>query len=114
MENTGPQRRRFPRYRSNLEVTVYVGTKAIPARIAQLSRGGCLVNPPLPAQPTSAVKLSFRLSEDLGPINCIGEIVYNISDVGTGIAFTEISIHNQDLITDYFAKQPAVGQPADV
>ena len=114
MGNAGPQRRRFPRYRIDLEVTVYVGTKAVPARITQVSRGGCLIHPPLPAQPTSAVKLSFRLSEDLGPINCIGEIVYNISDVGTGIAFTEISIHNQDLITDFFAQRAAAGQPADV
>jgi hypothetical protein len=54
--------------------------------------------------------LSFRLREDVGPINCKGEIVYNIVDMGTGIAFTEISLHNQDVISEFFSKQPAAGE----
>ncbi len=106
----GPQRRRFPRYHTDLEVTVYVGAKAIPARISQVSRGGCLIFPPLPVQQASEIKLSFRFSDDEGPVNCKGEIVYSINDRGTGIAFTEISLHNQDRITEFFDKQPAAEQ----
>jgi len=102
-----PQRRRYPRYRTDLEVTVYVGTKAVPARITNVSRGGCLIFPPLPAQQSTEVKLSFRLGDDLGPVNCKGEIVYSINDRGMGVAFTEISLHNQDRITAFFANQPA-------
>ena len=102
-----PQRRRYPRHHTDLEVTVYVGTKAVPARITQVSRGGCLIFPPLPVQQSAELKLSFRLSDDLGPVNCKGEIVYSINDRGTGVAFTEISLHNQDRITAFFADQPA-------
>ncbi|MBI1941889.1 MAG: PilZ domain-containing protein [Acidobacteria bacterium] len=112
MDPTGLQRRRFPRFHTSLAATVYVGTKAVSAHISQISRGGCLISPPLPAQETSAIKLSFRLAEDVGPVNCIGEIVYNISDLGTGVAFTEISLYNQDLITEFFSKQPAAEEAA--
>jgi len=110
MESAAPQRRRFPRYRIDVQATVYVGTKAVPAHITQVSRGGCLIFPPLPNQPTSEIKLSFRLAEHVGPINCKGEIVYNIVSMGTGVAFTEISLHHQDLLTEFFANQPAVGE----
>ncbi len=48
--------------------------------------------------------MSFRLADDLPEIHCQGEILYSISDKGTGIAFTEISVHNQALITQYFEK----------
>jgi hypothetical protein len=108
--NSGPQRRRYPRYFTDLEVTVYVGTKAVPARITQVSRGGCLIFPPLPAQQSAEVKISFRLTGNSDPVNCKGEIVYSINDRGTGVAFTEISLYNQDRISDFFAKQPAAEQ----
>jgi len=37
----------------------------------------------------------------------MGEVVYSFEDKGTGVAFTEISIHNQDLITAHFTGQLA-------
>jgi PilZ domain len=107
MSDEGIQRRRFPRYVTDLDATVYLGSGALEAHIAQISRGGCLINPPLPSQPTPGIKLSFRLAEDLPYINCKAEIVYNVMDRGTGIAFTEISEYNKDLITEFYEKQPA-------
>jgi len=89
---------------------VYVGTKTVPARITQVSRGGCLIFPPLPVQQSAEIKLSFRLTDDLVPVNCKGEIVYSINDRGTGVAFSEISLHNQERITEFFANQPAAEQ----
>jgi hypothetical protein len=83
---------------------------AIPARINQVSRGGCLIFPPLPAQQSPEIKLSFRLGDDQGPVNCKGEIVYSINDRGTGVAFSEISLYNQDRISEFFAQQPAAEQ----
>jgi hypothetical protein len=51
------------------------------------------------------------LGEDSPSINCKGEIAYSISDRGTGIAFTEISIYQQDLITQYFEEQQGLPSP---
>ena len=45
-------------------------------------------------------------------VNCKGEIVYSVRDRGTGVAFTEISIYNQDRITEFFEKRQAPGQVA--
>lgn len=111
MADEGIQRRRFPRYPASLEATVYLATGAIRAHITQISRGGCLIFPPLPSQPSPGVKLSFRLAEEKPYINCKGEIVYSVVDRGTGIAFSEISEHNLDLITEFYEKQPAAGKP---
>jgi hypothetical protein len=109
----GPiQKRRFPRYRADLEVTIYLDSKCIQSRIPQVSRGGCLVFPPVPPHQSPAIKLSFRLADGLPSINCKGEIVYSINDQGTGVAFTEISLYNQDRITDFFEKQQAAEKPA--
>jgi hypothetical protein len=99
--------RRFPRYHTGLDVAISNGTQAMQGRITQVSRSGCLVSPALPSQQDPEVRLSFRLTTDSPPINCKGEICYTIADRGTGIAFTEISIHNQDLITQHFEKQAA-------
>jgi len=112
MSDAPGQRRRFPRYQCNLEVTVYLDSKCIQAGIRQVSRGGCLIFPPLPPHHSSAIKLSFQLGNGLPPINCKGEIVYSISDQGTGVAFTEISLYNQDRITDFFEKQLAAEKAA--
>lgn len=111
MADEGIQRRRFPRYPASLEATVYLATGAIRAHITQISRGGCMIFPPLPPQPSPGIKLSMRLSEDLPFINCKAEIVYSVVDRGTGIAFSEISEYNQDLITEFYEKQPAAGKP---
>jgi hypothetical protein len=109
----GPaQRRRFPRYQCNLEVTIYLDSKCIQARIPQVSRGGCLIFPPVPPHHSPAIKLSFQLADGLPSINCKGEIVYSISDRGTGVAFTEISLYNQDRISDFFEKGQAAEKPA--
>jgi len=107
MADQSSQRRRFPRYRAGLEAIIYLGSKTTQTRIVEISRGGCLVFPPLLPQPSPELKLSFRLGEDVPPVNCKGEIVYSISDKGTGIAFTEISLYNQDRITEFFEKQLA-------
>lgn len=103
--------RRFPRYRAALDVVIYQGSATRPARITQISRGGCLVFPPFPSQEKPDVKLSFRLSEELPPINCKGEAVHTIRDQGTGVAFTEIALHNQELITSFFESQLAGEKP---
>ncbi len=99
--------RRYPRYRTSTIIIVYHGSDSRECNILQISRGGCLVVPTLPFQQSSEVRLSFRLSDDLPAINCKGEIVYGIRDKGTGIAFTEISVYNQDLITSHFESQVA-------
>jgi c-di-GMP-binding flagellar brake protein YcgR len=111
MPEDGIQRRRYPRYPTSLEATVYLAIGALQAHIAQISRGGCLIFPPLPPQSSPAIKLSFQLTEDMPSINCKAEIVYSIVDRGTGIAFTEISEHNRDLIREHFEKQPAEPAP---
>jgi hypothetical protein len=112
MADEGVQRRRFPRYAANIEVTVYLDSGAIHTHIPQVSRGGCLIFPPLPPHQSPGIKLSFHLGGGLPPINCKGEIVYSISDRGTGVAFTEISLYNQDRITEFFEKQLAAQRPA--
>lgn len=106
MADEGIQRRRYPRYPARVEATVYLASGALQAHIAQVSRGGCLIFPPLPTQPSPGIKLSFQLSEDLPSVNCKAEIVYSVVDRGTGIAFTEISEFNRDMITEFFEKQP--------
>jgi c-di-GMP-binding flagellar brake protein YcgR len=101
------QRRRFPRYPVDLDLTVYLPSGTVKARLIQISRGGCLVFPPLPVQPNTEVRLSFQLVDGQPSINCKAEIVYSINDRGSGVAFTEISIHNQDRITEFCEKQLA-------
>lgn len=102
--------RKYPRYRAGLDVLISDGSQALQSRIVQVSRGGCLVFPTIPPQPSAEVRLSFRLVQDAPPINCKGEVAYTISDRGTGIAFTEISLYNQDLITQHFEKEPGPTQ----
>ena len=85
----------------------------VQASITQISRGGCLIYPPLPSRTSTEIRLSFRLAKDLPYINCKGEIIYSINDRGTGVAFREISIFNQDLITDYFEKRRPAEQTAE-
>ena len=112
MTDQGVANRRFPRYHAKVDVIIYLSTKVAQGHITQISRGGCLILPSLPSQPSPGVKMSFRLSEELPYINCKAEIVYNMIDKGTGIAFTEISQFNQDLITEFFNKQVAAEKPA--
>lgn len=112
MADEGIQRRRFPRYPANLDVTVYLDSGATQTHMPQISRGGCLIFPPLPPHQSPAIKLSFQLGDGLPSVNCKGEIVYSVRDRGTGVAFTEISIYNQDRITEFFEKPQAAGQAA--
>ena len=108
MGDEGAQRRRYPRYSCDLRVTVYMDTGVAQTRISQVSRGGCLIFPLLPSHKSPEVKVSFALLEGDPPINCKGEIVYSVKDRGTGVAFSEISIYNQDRLTEFFEKtQPA-------
>lgn len=108
MGEGGIEKRRFPRYSCDLRVTVYTNSSVVQTRIAQVSRGGCLTFPLLPASKSPDLKISFALAEGEPPINCKGEVVYSVKDRGTGVAFTEISIYNQDRITEFFEKtQPA-------
>lgn len=104
MVDEGIHRRRFPRYRLNQPVVVYQGAKSSMARVMQISRGGCLIYPPVDSRQGAEIKLSFQLAAALPSVNCKGEIVYSINDRGSGVAFTEISLHNQDLISDYCEK----------
>jgi hypothetical protein len=113
MSEDPAQRRRFPRYPSDLEATVFLDSGHVQARIVMISRGGGLVSPPLAPYQSPQIRLSFQLGDGQPPINCKGEIVYMISDRGTGVAFTEISLYNQDRITAFFEKQPA-SQPSTV
>lgn len=105
MSDESNGKRRFPRYHVDFPVAVYMDTGEIRSRIVQVSRGGCLVFPTLPTPESPSLKISFRLSQDLPFVNCRGELVYSIKDKGTGVAFTEISSYNQDLITNYCEKQ---------
>ncbi len=112
MGDEGIQRRRYPRYSCDLRVTVYMDSGVAQTRISQVSRGGCLIFPLLPACKSPEVKISFALVEGDQPINCKGEIVYSVKDRGTGVAFTEISIYNQDRITEFFEKTQLAEKPA--
>ena len=114
MADDGSQRRRHPRYRTDVPVTLFQGTRVTQARILNVSRGGCLVFPELGPGQTPEVKVSFPLDDGQPPINCKGEVVYSIRDRGTGIAFTEISIYNQDRITAHFERKAASGVAATV
>ena len=101
------EKRRFRRYPADLEAVVYQGGATAEGRIVQISRGGCLLRlPPPPAAQGMEMRLSFRLRADLPNINCKAETVYYVADRGAGVAFTEISAYNQDLITSHFEKQP--------
>ncbi len=104
------QRRRFPRYRAKLAVTLYLGSRIAQGSIVNISRGGCLIFPPLAEEPSAGIKISFSLNDGEPPINCKGEIVYTIQDRGTGVGFTEISVYNQDRITAHFEKLAAGGK----
>jgi hypothetical protein len=99
-------KRRFPRFNVSLDATVYVRLFSIPARITNLSQGGCLIYPPLGSASSTEVKLLFRLP-DGSRIACKGEIVYEIFDRGTAIAFTEISQNHQERIAEFFERQAA-------
>jgi hypothetical protein len=66
-----------------------------------------LIFPPLPPLPSGPLRISFRLGDDAPYVKCKGEVVYSLEDKGTGVAFTEISIYNQDLITTHFKGQLA-------
>jgi hypothetical protein len=112
MPEDGIQRRRHPRYPCDVAVTVYVDSTIIQARIPQISRGGCLIFPPLPAHKSPEIKLSMAFEDGLPPANCKGEIVYTIAARGSGVAFTEISIYNQDRISSFFAKPSSAEKPA--
>lgn len=112
MPDPAVQRRRHPRYLVDLEVIVYRPGDALRAHATTISRGGCLIFPPLTDPTSSLIKMSFRISEDLPYINCKGQVVYSIQDRGTGVAFTEISQFNQDLITDYFERRLAAEKQA--
>lgn len=101
------QKRRFPRYKTAVAVTVYQGGTVCQAQIVNISRGGCLIFPPLPPAENPELRLSFCLPDGSTYINCKGEVVYSISDKGTGVAFREISIYNQDRITEFFEKRLA-------
>lgn len=107
MADPGASQRRYPRYHTDVDIIIYQGQSSIRGRIKQISRGGCLLFPPLPPLSNQPLRISFRLSENAAYINCKGEVVYRFEDKGTGIAFTEISIYNQDLITGHFEKQLA-------
>ncbi len=113
MGEGGTEKRRFPRYSCDLRVTVYMDSGVVQTRIPQVSRGGCLIFPLLPRYKSPEVKISFGLLEGDTPINCKGEIVYSIKDRGTGVAFTEISIHNQDRITEFFEKTQSTEKPPE-
>jgi hypothetical protein len=106
-------KRRFPRYHTAVDVTIYQGRTIVNGRITQISRGGCLIFPPLPPLSDQALRISFRLAGDLPYINCKGEVAYSFADKGTGVAFTEISLHNQDLITSHFEKQSPASGPTN-
>jgi hypothetical protein len=112
MPEEGIQRRRHPRYLCDVAVTVYLDSGIIQTRIPQISRGGCLIYPPLPGHKSPEVKLSMGLEDGLPPVNCKGEIVYTINARGSGVAFTEISLYNQDRITAFFEKPPPGGKAA--
>ena len=107
MDEHSESRRKYARYATDLEVTIHREDGVIGGRIVQISRGGCLIYPALPTDLAPHVKVSFRLSDQLPPINCHGEIVYNIADKGTGVALIEISEYQQDLITQHFEAQQA-------
>ncbi len=112
MAYEGASRRRHPRYAAEVDAIIYLSPTPLQVRIVSLSRGGCLIFPPLPPIPDSSLRISFRLSPDEPYINCKGEAVYTIADRGTGVAFTEISLYNQDRITEFFEKQLGAGKSA--
>ncbi len=113
MDQPKVSRRRYARYSTDLPVTVHNEDGAFQGRITQISRGGCLIYPSLPADLPAHVKVTFNLSESLPPINCHGEIVYNIRDKGTGVALIEISEAQQDAITEFFESQVPVSKIAE-
>jgi hypothetical protein len=107
MEEESSEKRKFRRYPAALEVIVYQGGGTALGQIVQISRGGCLLKMPPPAVAQGLeMRLTFSLCADLPRINCKGEAIYYIADRGTGVAFKEISVHYQDLITSHFEKQP--------
>ncbi len=112
MSQEGSNQRRHPRYHTDVPVIIYEAADAVESHITQISRGGCLTLPTLPPQSNPGIKMSFRLSEQLPFINCNGEILYTIKDKGTGVAFTEISQFNKDLITEYFENSLAAEKAA--
>lgn len=105
MDESSFQKRRYARYKTDLEVIINRDPDPIHARITQISRGGCLILPPLPSLPTPHIRMTFRLAEGLPSINCMGEIIYSIAERGTGVALSEISEYNQEMITRFFEKQ---------
>jgi PilZ domain-containing protein len=107
MQDAAAQHRRHPRYVADLEVIIYRPGDALRARVTMISRGGCLIFPALSDATSSPIKMSFRLTDDQPYINCKGQVVYSIQDRGTGVAFTEISQYNRDLITEYFERRLA-------
>ena len=107
MEKESSPKRGCRRYPADLETIIYQGGGTARGKIVQISRGGCLLKlPPRAATQGVEMRLSFRLGADLPNINCKGEALYYVADQGVGIAFTEISVYQQDLITSYFEKQP--------
>jgi hypothetical protein len=76
-------------------------SKSSSSRLLLLKNTFYLIYPPLGSTPSPEVRLSFLLP-DGSRIACKGEIIYEIFDRGTAIAFTEISQNQQERIAEFF------------
>ena len=82
------ERRRGPRYQftATVELVDLKSRMRVQARTSDLSRGGCYVDTTSPLPVDTAVKM--RLTKDNRSFSVEAKVVYSLSGMGMGLAFT--------------------------
>ena len=118
------ERRRGPRYQftASVELVDLKSHTKVQARTADLSRGGCYVDTTSPLPPDSTVKM--RLTKDKRSFTVDAKVVYSLSGMGMGLAFTNaapeqvavlkrwIGELSGELAPELSAPEPAEPRPA--
>ena len=100
-----PGKRRYPRYKTNIPVTLTTDKSKFQISIIQISRAGCLAFPPILHFTDPKVELTFQLDEGLPSFRTAGRIIYTVHNRGTGIAFSGLSEMGRDAIEKFFSER---------
>ena len=95
--------RQHPRYKTNFPATLTTDKGEFQTHIIQISRGGCLVFPPILPFTDPNVDITFQLDEEVPSFRTSGQISYTIQNLGSGIAFSGLSERERDAIDKFIS-----------
>ncbi len=98
-----PGRRQYPLYKTNFPATLTTDKGEFQTHIIQISRGGCLVFPPILPFTDPNVDITFQLDEGVPSFRTSGQIIYTIQNLGSGIAFSGLSERERDAIDKFIS-----------